>query len=65
MHTITKGQEIVADLSNYVGEWVIIVNKNVIEHGNNLKEIYNKVKGKYPHNKLLIGRVPDRENLIL
>jgi len=62
---MTYEQEISADLSNFIGEWVIIVDKKVVEHGENLKGIFKEVKEKYPNRKLLIGKVPEKGNLIL
>ena len=62
---MTYEQDISADLSNFMGEWVIIVDKKVVEHGENLKNIFKEVKEKYPNHKLLIGKVPEKGNLIL
>ena len=62
---MTYGQEISANLSNYVGEWVIIIDKKVVQHGENLKRIFKEVKERYPTQKLLIGKVPENGNLIL
>ena len=62
---MTYGQEISANLSNYVGEWVIIIDKKVVQHGENLKRIFKEVKERYPTQKLLIGKVPVNGNLIL
>lgn len=62
---MTYGQEISADLSNFIGEWVIIVDKKVVQHGENLKSIFKEAKEEYPNRKFLIGKVPSESNLIL
>ncbi len=35
------------DLSRYAGKWVIIVNKKVVESGDDLKQLMEKVKNEY------------------
>ncbi len=58
-------QNITTNLSDFIGEWVIIVDKKVVQHGENLKNIFKKAKENYPNRKFLIGKVPEKGNLIL
>lgn len=53
---MTYEQSINADLSNFIGQWVIIVDKKVVEHGENLKNIFKKAKEEYPNRKLMVGK---------
>lgn len=53
-----------ADLTEYIGKWIVIVNEEIVSSGEDIKKIYNEAKEKYPKKKLLITRVPDRENCI-
>lgn len=54
-----------SDLSNYVGNWVAIVDDEVVASGKNVKEIYEKVKREHPEKKPLLTRIPDKETMIL
>lgn len=51
------------DLSQYAGEWIAVVEDNIVEHGLSFKEVYEKVKLLYPKERPLIGKVPEK-NLI-
>lgn len=62
---MTYEQEISTDLSHFVGEWVVIIDKKVVQHGQNLKNIFKEAKKEHPNRKFLIGKVPDKGNLIL
>lgn len=62
---MTYEQEINTDLSNFIGEWVVIIDKKVVQHGQNLKNIFKEAKKEHPNRKLLIGKVPEKGNLIL
>ena len=54
-----------ADLSRYIGEWVAIVDDEVVAHGQDVKKIYEESKRKYPKKKPLITKVPEKETMIL
>lgn len=54
-----------SNLSNYIGNWVAIVDDEVVASGKNVKEIYEKVKREYPEKKPLFTRIPDKETMIL
>ena len=53
-----------ADLSEYAGEWVAIVSKKVVAHGQNVKLLMQKVKKEYPSVTPFITKVPLKEILI-
>ena len=52
-----------ADLGNYIGKWVAIVDNKVVASGASAKKVYEEAlkTGKRP----LITRVPDKETMIL
>ena len=51
------------DFSHYAEEWIAVIEDKVVEHGASFKEIYERVKIKYPRERPLIGKVPEK-NLI-
>ena len=53
-----------ANLSQYSGEWVAILNKKVVAHGKNLKEVLKKAKESFPQAAPFIAKVPSKEILI-
>ncbi len=53
------------DFSEYAGEWIAVIKSKIVEHGNSFKEVYSKVKLKYPIERPLIGKVPERDFITL
>ncbi len=53
----------VEDFSAYAGEWIAVIDNVIVEHGPCFKEVYKKVKLKFPMERPLIGKVPEK-NLI-
>ena len=47
-----------ADLSEYAGEWIAILNERVIAHGNNVKELIKKTKERDPDAAPFIAKIP-------
>ena len=47
-----------ADLSEYAGEWIAILNERVIAHGNNVKELIKKTKETDPDAAPFIAKIP-------
>ena len=52
------------DLSDYIGEWVAIVNREIVSHKKDVKEVYKEAKQKYPGKRPLLARVPEEKALI-
>jgi len=42
-----------ADISNYAGKWIAIVNGKVASSGNNAQKVYQEAKKMYPGKNLL------------
>lgn len=49
-----------ADLDEYTGKWIVIVNKKVVESGTNIKEMLENVRKKNPNAKPLLAKVPEK-----
>ncbi len=49
-----------ANLDKYVGKWVVIINKKVIGSRDNVKEILEKAKRKYPNKIPFLVKVPEK-----
>lgn len=47
-----------SDLSNYAGEWVVILENAVVAHGGNFKEVAEMVDKEHSGKKALITRIP-------
>jgi hypothetical protein len=47
-----------ADLTQFEGEWVIIVGQQVVAHGQDLDELYEMVDRDYPGESRLTVNVP-------
>ncbi len=64
--TVLKNYEFYAqaDLSKYAGEWVAIINSQIVAHGKNLKEILTKAKQANPDLTPFITKVPAKKNLL-
>ena len=54
-----------ADLKKYEGEYAIILEKQVVMHGKNLKELLAKFRQQYPGKTPKIAKIPKEELLVL
>lgn len=46
------------------GKWVILMNRNIIASGKDIKKLIEEAKKKYPTEKLVLAKVPDKGTLI-
>lgn len=53
------------DLREFAGKWVIIVNKKIVDSGDNLKQLMENTKNKYPNDEPFVVRAPTGRALIL
>ncbi len=53
-----------ADISSYIGEWIAVCNQKIVAHGKDVKTVFNEAREKYPKQKPLITRVPEKETMI-
>ena len=55
----------IPDLGKYVGKWVGIVDNTVVSSGKSGKDVFAKVKEKYPESTPLLLKVPDNTVMLL
>jgi len=54
-----------ADLSEYAGKWIAIVDGKVVASGDRADIVYNEAKRKYPNKIIAIDKVPTDDILVL
>lgn len=54
-----------SELSEYRGEYVIILDEEVVYHGKDLTEILKEFRRNYPNQVPKVAKIPDEETLIL
>jgi len=52
------------DLSQYLGEWIIIVEGKVVAHGKDISEVTGEAREKYPDKRFMIAKVPGNDTMI-
>ena len=53
------------EFSEYAGEWVAVVDGNVVAHNKIFKEVYEFIKEHYSREKPLMGRIPEATPVVL
>jgi len=53
-----------ADTERYSGEWIAIVDGEVVASGNDAEKVYDEAERKYPGKELSIAKVPDKQILV-
>jgi orotate phosphoribosyltransferase-like protein len=53
------------DLHEFSGKWVVIVDNEVVESGENIKKMLEDVNKKYPKSKPLVAKIPKEEYYII
>ena len=54
-----------ADLSEYAGKWIAIVDGKVVASGDRADKVYDEAKKKYPDEEIDLAKVPTDDLLIL
>ncbi len=54
-----------ANLSKYEGEWIAVVDKEIVASDKSFKKAYNTAKKKYPDKEPLLDKVFDKQTLIV
>jgi len=52
------------DLSNYIGKWIAICREKIVSSGDNPKKVFEDTKKKYPSERFLLTKVPEKETMI-
>ena len=48
----------------YIGKWIAICNQKIVSYGKDVKKVFKEAKKKYPKEKPLLTRIPDKETMI-
>lgn len=56
---------LVAIMANYEGEYIAIIEDNIVAHGRDAKKVYSSAKEKFPRRTVFLGQVPRKEVMIL
>ncbi len=54
-----------ADLSEYAGKWVAIVDGKVVASGDRADEVYDEAKRRFSDKEVMLAKVPTDDTLIL
>ena len=52
-------------MGKYKDEWIIVIDQKIVASGKNLKEIYQKVKEKYPDKEPFVTKIPTKDVMVL
>ncbi len=53
------------EISKYAGEWIAIINNEIVMHSKSFRELYEFIKKNYPKEKPLIGKLPEAIPIVL
>ncbi|MGH9876227.1 MAG: DUF5678 domain-containing protein [Nitrososphaerales archaeon] len=53
------------ELGDYVGQWIAVVDNEIVAKGDNAKDVYEKAKAKYPEREPFIMKVPKESIMLL
>lgn len=56
---------LVAIMANYEGEYIAIIEDNIVAHGRDAKKVYSSAKEKFPLRTVFLGQVPRKGAMIL
>ena len=54
-----------ADLSEYAGKWIAIVDGKVVASGERADDVMKEAEKKYPHEEITLAKVPTDDILVL
>ena len=52
-------------MANYEGEYIAIIEDDIVAHGRDAKKVYSSAKEKFPQRTVFLGQVPRKEAIIL
>lgn len=53
-----------ADLKEFVGQWVAVVDEKIVAHGNEFSEVFKDVKAKFPSKTPFVAMVPSKTAML-
>lgn len=54
-----------ANLDDYAGKWIAIVDEEVVEIGHDAEQVYKQAREKFPHKHVSLSKVASDDTLIL
>jgi len=52
-------------IASHEGEYIAIIEDNIVSHGKDAKKVYNAAKEKFPRRTIFLGQVPRKEAMVL
>ena len=52
-------------MANYEGEYIALIEDDIVAHGRDAKKVYSSAKEKFPQRTVFLGQVPRKEAMIL
>jgi len=52
-------------ITEYEGEYIAIIEDEIVTHGKDAKKVYSTTKERFPQKKIFLGQVPRKEAMIL
>jgi hypothetical protein len=52
-------------MTRYGGQYVAIVGRSIVAHGEDGKMVYDIAQKKFPHQKVLLSQIPFKEAMVL
>ena len=53
-----------ANLNKFVGQWIAICKEQIVSHGRNAKQVFAEAKEKFPKERPLLTKVPEKKAMI-
>ena len=53
-----------SDFKDYSGKWLAIIDKKIVASGNDVKQVINETKQKYPDKKPFVTKVRDALSIL-
>lgn len=54
-----------ANLDEYIGKWVAIINKKIVASSENLNDVFEKVNEEYPKTVPFVTKVPEKVLMVV
>jgi len=52
------------NVDSYLGQWIAICREKIVSHGKDAKKVFEEAKEKYPKDRPLLAKVPEKETMI-
>ena len=52
------------NVDKFIGQWIAICNNKIVANGKDVKKVFKEARERYPKERPLLTRVPDKETMI-